>query len=301
MATFTKGAVPDLTDERVGEIAFRAYMEAPPEYTNIWPLYRSYKKSEKVSTFGAVGAFPSRTDGGPVTYYSPHGGYDQSVTHEQFAYGFRCTRETEEDDLSGIVPRIPELFGVAAKERIEQEAAEPFNGAFDSWTIGDSQYLVSTSHTSVDGGGTRSNRLATDSDLSYSTLWTAIKQHEALTDHAGNLLQLRPDLLVIPPELEDVADEILGSTLKPDTANNNANALRRRKMDVFVWQRLTDSDAWFIVDRRAARNSLRWYWRRPLDFDAGAAFDTQDAKYQFTFRCTKVVIDFPWIVGTPGA
>lgn len=301
MGTFGLGANPDLTDERIGEIAFKAFAYPQDEYTNIWPVYRSFKKREIVSTFGSVGAFPTRNDGSPVTYYAPHQGYDKTVTHEQWAYGFRTTRETEEDDLSGIVPRVPELFGVGAKETIEIEAADPFNTGFDTYTTGDGQYLFSTSHTSVDGGGTRSNRLATDSDLSHSVLWDMIKAMEAQTDHAGNLLQLNPDLLIIPPELEDVADEILGSQLKSGEANNTVNSLRRRKIDVWVWQYLTDSDAFFLADRNAAKKNMRFYWRRPLDFSVGADFDTQDAKYQWTMRFGKIIIDFPWGYATPGA
>lgn len=64
-------------------------------------------------------------------------------------------------------------------------------------------------------------------------------------DEAGQLIRIDPNLLLVPPELEQSADVILGSTQAPGSANNDINVQRGRYRRL-TWRFLTDIDAWFL-------------------------------------------------------
>ena len=79
------------------------------------------------------------------------------------------------------------------------------------------------------------------------------------TNHRGIKKRLIPKYLVVPPELAFAATEILMSTLKSGTANNNVNAFRAGGLEEGmitpkVYEYLTDTDAWFLT---AEPSSLR--------------------------------------------
>lgn len=57
-------------------------------------------------------------------------------------------------------------------------------------------------------------------------------------------LDIMPDLILIPRNLEETAWEIISSKGKVDTADNNAN-FHFGKYKLAVWDWLNDSNNWF--------------------------------------------------------
>lgn len=95
-------------------------------------------------------------------------------------------------------------------------------------------------------GNTYDNHLGSTS-LTHANLKTA---HELYTntnnrDERGEVIDLTPDVLLIPPALRFTAMEILQSEKEPDVFNNTINVLRNI-IQPMVWSYLTDSDAWFL-------------------------------------------------------
>lgn len=85
-------------------------------------------------------------------------------------------------------------------------------------------------------------------DLDSTTLAAAIVAFKKTmaVDERGRRFTHRPDVLLVPTELEIVAAELINSTLKPDTNNNNANALKGVLKPV-SWSYLDDTDGWFVA------------------------------------------------------
>lgn len=73
-------------------------------------------------------------------------------------------------------------------------------------------------------------------------------------DEAGQIIRIDPDVLVVPPELEQSADVLLQTVSAPGTANNDVNTQRGRYRRL-TWRYLTDTDAWFLG---AARRGLKF-------------------------------------------
>ena len=70
-------------------------------------------------------------------------------------------------------------------------------------------------------------------------------------DGRNKRLNLKPSKIIVPPNLEWDAREILKSQLRSDTANNATNAFAGDEMNtaglqIVVWDYLTDTDAWFL-------------------------------------------------------
>ena len=63
-------------------------------------------------------------------------------------------------------------------------------------------------------------------------------------DDRGNVVVIRPDLVLIPPELEETMYEITKTPTGLDTANGNVNFLMGRYKYV-VWDYLSDTNNWF--------------------------------------------------------
>jgi len=67
---------------------------------------------------------------------------------------------------------------------------------------------------------------------------------------------------------------------------------------VFVYDYLTDDDAWFVTDSRKV--GLRFYWRIKPEFGKSTDSDNFVAKYNGRMRYAYGVSDWRGIVGSPG-
>jgi phage major head subunit gpT-like protein len=95
-------------------------------------------------------------------------------------------------------------------------------------------------------GGTYSNHTAARA-LNHDNLETTWETFTADNnrDERGNEIELMPNILLIPPYLKFTSDRILKSTNIPDSADNDINAMQNL-VTPMVWQRLSDSDGWFL-------------------------------------------------------
>ena len=292
----------DLLEPGLREILFNEWDNYPEEFSKIFNVHDSKKRNEKDSGASNFGLPPEKDEGDSIQYTDPTQGYDTTYTHKTYAWGFRVTREMYEDDLYGIINKMPANLGRSFRQRVETQAAALFNSGFG--TVGgsymsgsDGKELFATDHPLL-GGGTEQNELTTSADLSPSSLQQAIEDLEDTRDDENLLIMVKPRLLVVPRQLKWTARELLGSNQKPYVANNELNALLDEDLSYFVWHHLTDPDAWFL---RADQHYTNFFWRRRLDFGQGNDFDTEDAKYKATMRFSLGWSDWRGWYGSPGA
>src|SRR5690606_3507186 len=113
-------------------------------------------------------------------------------------------------------------------------------------------------------------------------------------------ISLMPDELWIPVDLVDVADEIVNSSGKPDTVNNNIDA---RKDSLTIqpsangWNYLNDTNNWFICDGSMRKENLVWLDRIALEFAQAEDIDTLVAKWRAYMRYSQYWYDWRWILG----
>jgi phage major head subunit gpT-like protein len=95
-------------------------------------------------------------------------------------------------------------------------------------------------------GNTYSNYTASGA-LSHDNLKTTYLTYTTTNnrDERGDIIELQPDVLLIPPALRFTAQEILNSTLIPDSVENTTNVLSAI-VNPMQWGYLTDTDGWFL-------------------------------------------------------
>ena len=85
--------------------------------------------------------------------------------------------------------------------------------------------------------------------LSISSLRTAVTSYRKLTDPDGNPLGITPTMLLVPPELEITADELMGSTVLitgENATRGNVNVFAGRFQVVYS-SYLTSGTTWWLV------------------------------------------------------
>ena len=173
----------------------------------------------------------------------------------------------------------------SSRNRQEVDAWSLLNNGFTSGTGFDGDVLFSTTHTGLDGVD-RANRPAVDIGLSITGLQAAVNRFETMTNDRNLPQLLSPSVLVIHPNNKFVAREILGSTAKPFTADNELNALVQEDISWMISHYLTSQTAWFLLAGKGSHD-LNFLWRdRPI-FDSFDDPWTKNAVFSVYQRHTK--------------
>lgn len=97
--------------------------------------------------------------------------------------------------------------------------------------------------------------------------------------------------------------ELVGSTNKADTADNNMNSLRQDNLMVVASPHLTDTDAWFVLGA-PEDTGLRIISREPISTAASGpdvGFKTDSIFYKTSYR-ERIGVTHPYgIYGSAGA
>jgi len=289
------------------EIVFNKFDRFPPQYSQIFRMMTSKKSIEQTAEIAGLGTFGLVTEGGNVRYDESVPGFSKTYTHSQFGLGFKITRIMVDDDRFAIIDKLASDLGRGAKETIEIAAASVFNNGFSGAFAGpDGKALFATDHPLVKTGGTQTNTLASAADLDITSIELALTDFRRMLDPSGKKIRVRPEQLIVPPELEFAASEIINTgAQRSDTANHTINAFANRaNMPSFskmtVWDYLTDPDAWFI-SASPEDTELRFYWREKFNTIHQTDFDSRSIKTAGWYRNSFGFSSFYGVYGSPGA
>lgn len=234
---------------------------------------------------------------GAIEYDDNEQGFKTTYTHAEFAKGITVERKLVDDDLYNIINQRPRKLAISAMRTREKAAASVFNNAFSSSFVGgDSVALCGAHPYSPSNASTQSNVGTTA--LSYAAIVATRKLMRAYEDDRGELVMVNPDVLLVPPELEDTAYELIEAAGKPGTANNDANFVGSLANRVIVWDYLTDANNWFMIDSTLAGLYLNWFDRVPLEFAADPTSDYNlVAKYRGYMRYSYGWSDWRFVYG----
>ena len=299
----TTGSFPKSLWPGVNKFYGKAYAEHKTEYTDLFDTYqsrRAYEEDVGVSSFGLLSVKPEAQ---PIVYDDETQGFTTRYTHVNYALGFIISEEAMDDDLYDIVgERRARGLAFSMRQTKEVIAANVYNRAFNSsYTGGDGVEMCSDAHVNV-AGGTWSNELATAADLSEAALEQACIDIMGYTNDRGLQISVTPESLIIPTELVFEADRILNTPLRVGTADNDINSLKNMGKfpgGIKVNHYLTDADAWFI--RTNAPDGMKHFVRKSDTFAMDNDFDTSNAKFKGSFRCSFGWTDPRGIFGSPGA
>ena len=254
----------------------------------------------RTTTVGSFGSVPIKAEGAAVAYEDMAAGYDATFQADTYELAFRVSKEALDDEQEEIVSDAARALGSSMSYSFNVDCANLFNDGF-SVTTGapDGVVLFSTAHPLI-GGGTEQNALTTAADLSTAALRTALNDVADTVDDAGKLIHWRPNILLVPVELKWLAMEMVGSTLRSDTADNALNAFKEDGLTIVSSPYLTDPDAWFLLDSPSNHN-VRIYWREKPNVLHDWDFETSSMKEKIRARWKRGWSDFRGVYGTPGA
>lgn len=280
------------------DLAFNRRASLIPALFNVQGSVRAY---EQVSGVGAVGidAWNTWEMAGQVGEADFDQGHKTTYTHKEYAMEIRVLRKLIDDANFPQVFRLVERVGDSASLKREIDAASIFNNAFTDtapYAGGDSVGLCSTAHpfSPQKTGSTQSNE-GTYS-LTRDNVAIVREAMMAFTDDNGNKMGVTPNLLLVPPQLEDEALVIANSLQKPGSADNDLNPQVGR-FQVQPWHYLTDSNAWFMIDRALMGQSLDWWNRVPLTIAPKVEDKTMSASWIAYMRYSAGWSGWQWIYG----
>ena len=262
---------------------------------------KAYEEDLGLSSFGLAVVKP---EGSPISYDTERQGFTSRYNHVVYALGFIITREIYEDDLYGKVgAQKAKALARSLRQTKEIVAANVYNRAFTAgYTGGDGIVLCSTAHLNV-AGGTYSNKIATDADLSEAALEQAVIDIAGYRDDRGLLIAAKPEKLVIPYQLQFEAKRILNADGRVGTDLNDPNVLKQSSIfnQVIVNHYLnsTGNDDWFILTN--VKDGLKYFERRGDQFEMDNDFDTENATFKATARYSFGWSDPRAIYGSQGA
>jgi hypothetical protein len=262
----------------------------------------SEKAFEEHWEVSGLGTFALVPEGRPVPYDSPVQGNKARIWHQKYGLGYRVTEEMQKDDRWDVVRRMAEDLVDSAEDHMERLAHQPWNNAFSNSVFStlDTVALVSTSHTSLNGGGTRSNRLASDADLAPESVEAMLTLASLLKDDQGRFIPFEPKRLLTHTNQRWEAERIFESQYRPGSADNDINVLESNRIGVtpVYSPYLDDTDAWFLFDPETFM--VLWYTRQDLTPSRGTDFDTGDMKTKMTYRAGLGCPKFEGVFGTSG-
>lgn len=278
-----------------------AYNEFPVEWTDIYEQHKSRKAFEEDISTSMFGLAVQKGEGQSVSYDGAQQGFLDRYTHAVYALGFYITKEMVEDDLYDVIgKKRAQALAFSIRQTKEVLAANVVNRAFTAgYTFGDGKTLCATDHPNV-AGGTYSNKMTTDADISEAALEQACIDIQGYTDDRGKRIAVRPQRLIVPYTLDFEANRILRTEYEVGTNNNTVNVVRSRfPGGAKINHYLTDTDAWFIITD--VKDGMKYFERRGDSFDQDDDFDTDNAKFKAQFRASWGCSDKRSIYGSQGA
>jgi hypothetical protein len=261
---------------------------------------RAFEEEVMLSGFGAA---PVKGEGTAVTFDDAQEAYTARYNNETIALAFSITEEAIEDNLyDRLASRYTKALARSMAHTKQVKAAATLNNAFDSgYTGGDGKELCATDHPLVNGS-TLANEPSTAADLNETSLENGLIDIAGYVDERGLKVSVKGTKLIVPANLQFVADRLLESTLRPGTADNDVNATRNMGMlpdGYAVNHFLTDTDAWFI--KTDAPRGFIHFERLSLSTKMEGDFDTGNVRFKARERYSFGYSDPRCVYGSPGA
>jgi len=182
---------------------------------------------------------------------------DYTIRNKDFELTISVDRNEIEDDSYGIYKPVAEDMGESAKQYPDELVFGALKDGFTEKCY-DGKPFFSTSHKV----GKKDTSNKGTKKLSVDSYGAARAQMMGLKDEHGKTLNVKPNLLVVPPALEGIArkilmaDEIDGSTnIYKDTA------------ELLVEPQLAGADdAWYLLDTRRPLKPLIFQNRKKPQF-----------------------------------
>ncbi len=172
--------------------------------------------------------------------------FSYTIVNDDFEATVEVDRNDFEDDNLGIYAPQAQMAGYSSKQLPDEIVADLVNGVFTQLCF-DGQYMCDTDHVvdgaSVSNKGTVVLSAATQA-AAIASLGAARTAMKKFKDDEGRPLNITPNILLVPPALEDVANVLATNDRLEDGKPNPYKGT----ITVVCDSRLTSDTAWFLLD-----------------------------------------------------
>ena len=273
------------------------------EHAEIFDTESSDRAFEEEVLIVGFGNASVKEEGQGVQFDSASEGFTARYTHETVALAFSLTEEAVEDNLyDRLGARYTKALARSMAHTKQVKAANVLNNAFSaSFTGGDGVSLINTAHP-LANGGTIANRATTMADLNETSLENALINISTFVDDRNMILALRGTKLIVPPQLQFVADRLLETPGRVGTADNDINAIKNMGLlpeGYSVNHFLTDTDAFFLMTD--CPDGFKHFERTPITTSMEGDFDTGNVRYKARERYSFGFSNPRCVFGSQGA
>jgi phage major head subunit gpT-like protein len=274
------------------------------QHSEIYTTESSDRAFEEEVMLSGFGSAPTKSEGSAITFDEANEAYTARYNHETIAMAFALTEEAVEDNLyDRLGSRYTRALARSMSHTKQVKAAAVLNNAFTAGAnaIGDGKALCATDHP-LTSGGSFANEPSTPADLNETSLEDALISIAGFVDERGLKIALRGMKLIVPRQLQFVAERLMVSNLRVGTADNDINAIKSMGMlpeGYVVNDFLTDPDAFFL--KTDAPRGFVHFERTPLSTGMEGDFDTGNMRFKARERYSFGVSDPRCVFGSPGA
>ena len=205
---------------------------------------------------------------------------------------FSLTRQAIINDDLGLFSKIATKYGSAAKRLVNKMVYAQLTG---NVKMQDNVALFDSKHGNV---------AATGEALSVKAIAkaiTAMRRQKGITGDAT--LNITPKYLVVPPELEMTAYQIVNSTAAVDGVNSGVVNPYKGRFVVVADAELTDPDAWYLVADATQHDTIEVTYLNGVEtprLETRQGFDVDGIEYKVAFDCGVSALDFRGVYKNAG-
>lgn len=297
MAVLTHSSASFVADETISVLAFDQFNMADIQMPNLYSQRGSIKHDEDHGSISGFTNFTEKTPQAEPDEDSPVQQFRKQFVHVEYAKQSKIDRTVIDDSRFEFFSRFGPLLGQSAVRTFEESAAKTFVNSFtgsDGGLAEDGLSLCNSAHVNVDSGNSQSNSGSTA--LSFSAVGDTRVSMRKFTDYRGQKISVRPDLLIVPEDLEQTAFEIVRSSGDPTSGNLKAN-FHNGRFGAVVWRELTSTTNWWMADSIMMANELLWYWRIVLEIFGDGSLMKGTRSIGGYYRSSFGALDWRWVYG----
>ena len=278
-------------------LIYDEYEKYPDMIPSVFQVLPSDGWGEQTTTMGGPAAAVLKNEGDSSFQSDPVQGFDKTYTHDTYSVFCSFSDELVSDDRLGMVQKTYRSLGLSYYQTEQVVAWNTLNNGFSD-TGPDGVSLFNTAHVMA-GGHSYANRPSADIALSVAGLREMEVDLARQVNHRNLNIMIMPSCVVVPPDLMQTGEELIGSPDRPDTPNRAINTFYKRKYKLEVVPFLTSVTAWYAF-APPDQTEMRFYRREAPKTRTWIDDPTDDINTKVKGRFSVSYSDYVGAWGTTG-
>ena len=219
---------------------------APETYKELCTYMQTNNDTE---TFGWLGVVPGVREWVGERETKAIGEEKYTLAPKLWENSIEIPRTLIEDEKLGQLTFAASALGAKAGKGKNDRVSDIIKEATTALCYDGTAFFNATHKYTSKGSYKTAQSNLTNLALDATNLKTVITAMSKVKDSDGKVMGIRPDTLLVPPDLEFTAYALLNSFYNPGTGDNSGMGVNplQGKLKVIVDYNLTDEDAWYVL------------------------------------------------------